>query len=187
MPSIGDACRMGHRHTSQDQGVEGGVRRVDRGFLAAGGERTREFLGEFVHGSADKRLGLRAEIHSDVCELMPMPREGSSLAVKLALSALRFYKAYLSFWFAGSCRFEPTCSHYSYEAIERFGVARGFWLTVKRLARCQPFSGKFGYDPVPESEEQIDGFNAEGAKVRTQRSRRTLGATEAVTHQEVHS
>ena len=118
---------------------------------------------------------------------MPTPRNESSLAVKLALFALRFYKAYLSFWFAGSCRFEPTCSHYSYEAIERFGVARGFWLTLKRLARCQPFSGKFGYDPVPENEDHNDGFNAEGTTVRAQRSRRVLGATEVVTHQEVHS
>jgi putative membrane protein insertion efficiency factor len=75
--------------------------------------------------------------------------------LRLALFALRFYKAYLSMLFAGSCRFEPTCSQYSYEAIERFGVARGGWLTLKRLARCQPFSGKFGIDPVPENWEAL--------------------------------
>jgi putative membrane protein insertion efficiency factor len=69
--------------------------------------------------------------------------------VRLALFALRFYKAYLSMLFAGNCRFQPTCSQYSYEAIDRFGVARGAWLTLKRLARCQPLSGRFGYDPVP--------------------------------------
>ena len=51
----------------------------------------------------------------------------------------------------GACRFEPTCSRYAYEAIERFGVFRGCWLGLKRLSRCQPFSGKFGYDPVPEN------------------------------------
>jgi putative membrane protein insertion efficiency factor len=73
-----------------------------------------------------------------------------SAPVTTALFALRCYKAYLSMLFAGSCRFEPTCSQYSYEAIERFGVARGSWLTLKRLARCQPFSRRFGYDPVPE-------------------------------------
>ena len=70
---------------------------------------------------------------------------------RLALFALRFYKAYLSLLFAGNCRFQPTCSQYSYEAIERFGLARGAWLTLKRLARCQPLSRRFGYDPVPEN------------------------------------
>jgi uncharacterized protein len=70
--------------------------------------------------------------------------------VRLALFALRLYKTYLSLLFAGSCRFEPTCSRYAYEAIERFGVARGAWLGLKRLLRCQPLSRKFGYDPVPE-------------------------------------
>jgi uncharacterized protein len=77
----------------------------------------------------------------------------ASLGVRAALYALRFYKSYLSMWFAGSCRFEPTCSRYAYEAIERFGVARGTWLALKRLLRCHPLSRKFGYDPVPESRE----------------------------------
>ena len=74
-----------------------------------------------------------------------------SIAVRLALAALRFYKVYLSLLFAGSCRFEPTCSSYAYEAIERFGVARGSWLALKRLLRCHPLSRKFGYDPVPDA------------------------------------
>jgi putative membrane protein insertion efficiency factor len=74
-----------------------------------------------------------------------------SLAKKSALFALRFYKTYLSMFAGGSCRFEPTCSIYAYQAVERFGVAQGSWLTLKRLLRCQPLSGKFGYDPVPDS------------------------------------
>jgi uncharacterized protein len=74
-----------------------------------------------------------------------------ALPVRLALLALRFYKTYLSFLFAGNCRFDPTCSQYAYQAIERFGVARGVWLGLKRLLRCHPLSRKFGYDPVPES------------------------------------
>jgi putative membrane protein insertion efficiency factor len=73
-----------------------------------------------------------------------------SLPVSAALFLLRFYKAYLSIVFAGSCRFEPTCSRYAYQAIERFGVMRGIWLGTKRLLRCHPLSRKFGFDPVPE-------------------------------------
>jgi putative membrane protein insertion efficiency factor len=80
-------------------------------------------------------------------------RVAQGMAVRTALLALRFYKAYLSILFAGSCRFEPTCSRYAYEAIERFGLLRGAWLGMKRLLRCQPLSRKFGYDPVPEKWE----------------------------------
>jgi uncharacterized protein len=71
--------------------------------------------------------------------------------VRLALGALRFYKTYLSLLVGGSCRFVPTCSVYAYEAVERFGVAHGTWLTLKRLLRCHPLSRKFGYDPVPDA------------------------------------
>ena len=72
------------------------------------------------------------------------------MGARVGLMALRFYQAYLSILFAGQCRFVPSCSQYSYEAVERFGLARGSWLTMKRLLRCHPFSGKFGYDPVPD-------------------------------------
>jgi hypothetical protein len=74
----------------------------------------------------------------------------NSGGVRLALAALRFYKAYLSLLVGGSCRFIPTCSMYAYGAVERFGVARGSWLALKRLLRCHPLSGKFGYDPIPD-------------------------------------
>ena len=73
-----------------------------------------------------------------------------NIAMRIALFVLRCYKIYLSMLFAGTCRFEPTCSQYAYEAIERFGVLHGVWLGSKRLARCHPFSGKFGSDPVPK-------------------------------------
>jgi uncharacterized protein len=79
------------------------------------------------------------------------------LAARVGLMALRFYKAYLSVLFAGQCRFVPSCSQYSYEAVERFGLARGSWMTLKRLLRCHPFSGKFGYDPVPDCRGDDNG------------------------------
>ena len=90
-------------------------------------------------------------------------RANASVGVRMALFALRCYKAYLSALFAGTCRFEPTCSQYAYQAIERFGILRGVWLGAKRLARCHPFSGKFGYDPVPEAltENFYDGAQQE--------------------------
>jgi putative membrane protein insertion efficiency factor len=47
------------------------------------------------------------------------------------------------------CRYEPSCSHYAYEAVERHGVLRGVWLTLRRLGRCRPLGGR-GYDPVPD-------------------------------------
>ncbi len=81
--------------------------------------------------------------------------ENLSVPVRMALFALRFYKAYLSMLFAGSCRFEPTCSRYAYEAIERFGLAPGVWLGLKRLLRCHPLSRRFGYDPVPENWKEM--------------------------------
>src|SRR5712671_7112626 len=84
----------------------------------------------------------------DADRVEALPRSPS---VRFALVALRFYKAYLSLLVGGSCRFEPTCSVYAYEAVERFGVARGTGLTLKRLLRCHPLSRKFGYDPVPDA------------------------------------
>jgi len=47
-----------------------------------------------------------------------------------------------------SCRFEPSCSTYGYQAIEKHGLIKGGWLTIKRIGRCHPFNPG-GYDPVP--------------------------------------
>ena len=66
-----------------------------------------------------------------------------------ALTLIRIYQRIISPSIGNVCRFEPSCSHYAYEAFARHGLLRGFWLTVKRLAGCRPY-GRSGYDPVPD-------------------------------------
>jgi putative membrane protein insertion efficiency factor len=67
----------------------------------------------------------------------------------VAMALIRLYQLTLSPLLPPSCRFEPSCSRYSYDAINRFGFFKGGWLSVKRVSRCHPFHPG-GYDPVPE-------------------------------------
>ena len=78
----------------------------------------------------------------------------SPLARLLALP-VRGYRLFLSPWLGQSCRFQPTCSAYALEALERHGGLRGSWLTARRLLRCRP-GGGHGYDPVPEAVAERD-------------------------------
>jgi putative membrane protein insertion efficiency factor len=66
----------------------------------------------------------------------------------IALGAIRLYQRWLSPWLPSSCRYDPTCSHYMVEAIEKHGLIKGMWLGMQRIARCHPL-GPSGYDPVP--------------------------------------
>jgi len=64
------------------------------------------------------------------------------------LAVIWVYQKTLSPLLPTSCRFYPSCSHYSHEAVEKYGVVKGVWLGVKRLGRCRPLGGQ-GFDPVP--------------------------------------
>ena len=70
----------------------------------------------------------------------------SALALSLTVRA---YRLFLSPWVGHSCRYDPTCSAYALQALERHGALRGGWLTLRRLARCHPWGG-FGVDDVPD-------------------------------------
>ncbi|WP_262694170.1 membrane protein insertion efficiency factor YidD [Kordiimonas aquimaris] len=75
------------------------------------------------------------------------------LAVLLS-AFVRFYQLVISPLLGPRCRFQPTCSHYTLEAISLHGGLKGGWLAAKRIAKCHPWGG-FGYDPVPKGSNTI--------------------------------
>ncbi|MDB5394483.1 MAG: rane protein [Rhodospirillales bacterium] len=67
---------------------------------------------------------------------------------RMMISIIKAYRLLVSPWFGAACRFTPSCSNYTQEAIRRYGAVRGTWLGARRIARCHPWGGS-GYDPVP--------------------------------------
>ena len=67
---------------------------------------------------------------------------------RILIALIHGYQHYISPLTPPSCRFYPTCSHYTAEAIEKYGAGKGSWLGVRRILRCHPFHPG-GYDPVP--------------------------------------
>jgi putative membrane protein insertion efficiency factor len=70
----------------------------------------------------------------------------------IGILPVRAYQWFISPLLPPSCRYEPTCSAYAIEALQRQGLLRGAWLTARRLLRCHPWGGS-GYDPVPSGHE----------------------------------
>ncbi len=71
-----------------------------------------------------------------------------NIAQRLLIGLVKGYRLLLSPWLGSSCRFTPTCSAYSLEALEQHGAAAGTYLTLARIARCHPWCAG-GHDPVP--------------------------------------
>ena len=74
----------------------------------------------------------------------------------LLMAIVRFYRVAVSPWTPPSCRYDPTCSAYALEALERHGAVRGSWLAFRRILRCHPWGGS-GYDPVPGPSGETSG------------------------------
>jgi len=69
---------------------------------------------------------------------------------RLMIACVRCYRYCLSPFMATHCRFHPSCSSYAEEALQRHGLFKGLWLTLRRIGRCHPWHPG-GYDPVPEN------------------------------------
>ncbi len=67
---------------------------------------------------------------------------------RFLLALIRFYQRVISRGLPASCRFYPSCSEYTYQAVEKYGAVRGGWLGLRRISRCHPWNAG-GYDPVP--------------------------------------
>ena len=80
-------------------------------------------------------------------------RQERSLPVRAGIFAatlfIRAYQFAVRPLLSGSCKFHPTCSEYAIEALDRHGLLRGGWLTLRRLGRCHPLTKRGGFDPVP--------------------------------------
>ncbi len=64
------------------------------------------------------------------------------------IAFIRFYQLAISPYFPARCRYQPTCSAYAVEALQKHGAWKGGWLAIKRIGRCHPWGGD-GFDPVP--------------------------------------
>lgn len=79
--------------------------------------------------------------------------KNNSTPQKLIISIIKGYQRLLSPLLGSNCRFQPTCSSYAIEAINRFGVLKGCWLAAKRILRCHPLNAG-GDDPVPTQKKE---------------------------------
>mgnify|MGYP002866702493 FL=1 len=90
--------------------------------------------------------------------LINIPKNIEKVLIRIYQKTLSFDHSFWAPYLAGGyrvCIYTPSCSEYTYQAVDRFGVIKGSWMGFKRILRCNPFS-KGGYDPVPESSSHKD-------------------------------
>ena len=95
-------------------------------------------------------------------------RSVSTFFVFLLIIPVKLYQYLISPFLPNSCRFEPTCSEYTIQALRTRGVFTGLYLSVKRILRCHPFGGH-GYDPVPPPGNKVLHFSGSVLKKRWRR------------------
>lgn len=79
------------------------------------------------------------------------PANIQALVLKLPI---HIYRGTLAFFLGGRCRHEPSCSQYALDAINLNGAWRGFWLSLSRFTRCNPWWGTHGFDPAPDIRQE---------------------------------
>jgi putative membrane protein insertion efficiency factor len=85
----------------------------------------------------------------------------------LALYLIRLYQKYISPAVPSGCRYDPTCSHYAFEAIQEHGFIRGTWLGIQRISRCHGLSPG-GYDPVPMKGQRSESASSQNVLLEEQ-------------------
>ena len=72
----------------------------------------------------------------------------SNILISPFIAIIKLYQWIISPLLPNLCRYNPTCSDYSIQAFKKYGILKGFWLSIKRISSCHPFGGS-GYDPLP--------------------------------------
>lgn len=103
----------------------------------------------------------------------------------ILIKLVQFYRLVISPVLPPSCRFYPTCSEYTIEALSRHGLFKGFWLSIRRIGRCHPFC-EGGYDPVPgteDGENNLENAHSDVAKGQKESQRHACCAQHHQDHQ----
>ncbi len=132
----------------QRGGSEQNQEAPERKFAATSRIRWLRHRNSRASASRASRLSDPSSGAREIAEAGARPRR-PGLTARPALALIRIYQRTISPNLGAACRFEPTCSRYTYEAIERHGLLKGAWLGFKRVTSCRPLGGK-GYDPVPK-------------------------------------